>query len=877
LPQSATTDAARGLFIGALLILVSAAPATCLAAVYPLQVGANGRYLVDQNNVPYLIMGDSPQALVVKMSEAEAESYFANRQAYGFNSLWINLLCNTYTGGPEDGSMIDGTQPFSSVVIPMLPYYDLQTPNEDYFAHVDRILEMAASHGLQVFLDPIETGGWLPTMIANGETRCRNYGRYLGNRYKDFDNILWMSGNDFQSWMIPNYDAVVREVARGILDIDTRHLHTLGLNYRVSSSLDDPTWTGIIDLNATYTYFPTYARLRHDYNRINFLPNFMVEAGYESESASTYDLRKQEYWTMTSGATGQLFGNHYVWQVIPGWQQNLDTPGVIQFSHANRFFAQRAWYDLVPDTTHVLVTAGYGAYDDSGSVADNDYLTAAGTPDGDLVLAYTPIVRTFTVDLARLSAPATARWFDTSNGSYSAIPFSPLPNTGLAAFTPPGVNSDGDGSWVLVLETEPPEQPPVVTMTTPAPYATVSFAVPLAALATDHVGVVGVQFQVDGANLGAEDVTPPYTESWDSSAFANGLHIVKAIARDLAGSVGKDSVSVLVANVVPPPPTDHLAAAYAFDATGGTTTVDMSGNGNTGTLHGATFAAGLHGNALVFDGINDYVEMPNSQSLDVGGTGLTVAFWARINSTGSGVDYAVVGKPWFPTTMASPFYQYAVQYFNSSDKALGFYFGDPLAALHGPFRMTPTAGVWTHVAFTYDGDSVRGYLNGVQRLVVADASSVQPRGNSLRLGVNGAYQQSFNGALDDLRIYSRALTAADILNAMLTPVGGSAVDAGADTPHGHQGVTLTTVGPNPFRDITRVGFVLPATIPSELQVIDVSGRLVRTLASGTLAAGRHSVEWNGTDGRGHGVAAGRYFLRLRAGGFEKTASILLVR
>ena len=56
---------------------------------YPVKVSANKRYLVDQNNVPFLITGDSPQGLTVDLSPAQADSYFANRQAHGFNTVWI--------------------------------------------------------------------------------------------------------------------------------------------------------------------------------------------------------------------------------------------------------------------------------------------------------------------------------------------------------------------------------------------------------------------------------------------------------------------------------------------------------------------------------------------------------------------------------------------------------------------------------------------------------------------------------------------------------------------------------------------------------------------------------------------------------------------
>ncbi len=250
---------------------------------YPLKRSANGRYLVDQTNAPVLLMGDSPQALMVNLSEEEAEAFFADRSAHGFNTLWINLLCATYTGGRSDASTFDGILPFTAT-IPSTSSYDLSRTNEAYFAHVDRVINLAAQYGLQVLLDPIETGSFLTTMLDNGTNKCRAYGQYLGSRYKNSPNIIWMSGNDFQSWRTASDDAVVRAVAMGIQDRDTNHLQTAELDYLVSSSLDDSNWWSVLTLNATYTYFPTYARLLQDYARSNFLPNFLVEANYEFES-----------------------------------------------------------------------------------------------------------------------------------------------------------------------------------------------------------------------------------------------------------------------------------------------------------------------------------------------------------------------------------------------------------------------------------------------------------------------------------------------------------------------------------------------------------------------------------------------------------------
>src|SRR5579871_2306719 len=239
----------------ALFLLLLGLSASAAAPAYPLQKSANGRYLVDQNGVPFLITGDSPQALMVNISESDAANYFADRAAFGFNTVWINLLCNTYTGGQADGSTFDGIPPFSNTLV--TGSYDLTTPNEAYFAHVDRILASAAQYGLLVILDPIETGGWLNTMYDNGVTNSRAYGQYLGNRYQNFNNIIWMNGNDYTDWTATNADVVVQAVALGIQDEDTHHIQTIELGYPTSGSLDDSAWAPIIALNASYTYYPT--------------------------------------------------------------------------------------------------------------------------------------------------------------------------------------------------------------------------------------------------------------------------------------------------------------------------------------------------------------------------------------------------------------------------------------------------------------------------------------------------------------------------------------------------------------------------------------------------------------------------------------------
>ena len=448
----------------ALLVLNSPAPAAPPA--YPLKISANGRYLVDQHNTPVLIVGESPQSLTVNLTTNDAALFFTNRASHTFNTVWVNLLCATYTGGRADASTYDGMVPFTATVPASVTSgstvnYDLTTPNEAFFSRVDQMINLAAAQGIQVMLDACETGSFLSVMLNNGTNRCRAYGRYLGNRYKSFPNIIWMSGNDFQTWRTPGDDTVVRAVALGIRDTDTNHLQTSELDYLLSSSLDDANWDPILGVNGTYTYFPTYARVQQDYNRTNFLPTILMEANYEFESlqgpvTTAPILRQQEYWTMTSGACGQMYGNGYTWPFSGGWQNELDTPGAIEMGYLSAFFWPRAWYNLIPDTNHSVVTSGYGTYSDSGHVADNDYLTDARTTDGSLVVIYTPVVRQFAVDMSQVAGPAAAHWFDPAAGVYHAMAGSPLTNHGIVNFTPPGTNADGDGGWVLVLETNPP-------------------------------------------------------------------------------------------------------------------------------------------------------------------------------------------------------------------------------------------------------------------------------------------------------------------------------------------------------------------------------------------------------------------------------------
>src|SRR5262249_27758439 len=97
------------------------------APTFPLQTSSNGRYLVDHSVRPFLMVGGSPQALMVNVSPAQADRFFADRERAGFDAMWINLLCDQYTGGRANATTYDGIAPFRRPG-------DLSTPNRAYFA-----------------------------------------------------------------------------------------------------------------------------------------------------------------------------------------------------------------------------------------------------------------------------------------------------------------------------------------------------------------------------------------------------------------------------------------------------------------------------------------------------------------------------------------------------------------------------------------------------------------------------------------------------------------------------------------------------------------------------------------------------------------------
>jgi hypothetical protein len=437
-------------------------------ASYPMRVSANGRYLVDRDGAPFLITGDSPQSIMTLLTLKQAAHYFSVREKQGFNTAgWIDAIC----AGPDcalskDASTVNGIRPFTGYVGGGNDYehYDLSKPNEDYFKQLNAVVTLAAEHGFLVFLNPCAANGWLPTLRNNGVAAAYAYGQYLGKRYRKYPNVAWLSGVDFSTWKNLHDDALVRAVARGIKAEAPHQLQTLEL-WATASSLDDRRWAGVLSLNGTYTYSPAYMQILHSYNQKPVMPTFLLETHYEDECVGEpHDcgtapvLRRQEYWSMLSGSKGVWYGNFYFWTFNPAWAAHFDTIGVAQLGIWKRFFTSLPWQGLVPDEAHKVIVSGPGPYGTFQTpVSKSEFCTAAATPDGKVVVVYIPMARPITVNMAAMKAPASAKWFDPTDGSYSAAYAGRVVNKREHTFTPPAHNHAGDGDWVLLLDASSPK------------------------------------------------------------------------------------------------------------------------------------------------------------------------------------------------------------------------------------------------------------------------------------------------------------------------------------------------------------------------------------------------------------------------------------
>src|SRR6266480_6245318 len=225
-----------------------------------------------------------------------------------------------------------------------------------------------------------------------------------------------------------------------------------------------------------------------------------------------------------------------------------------------------------------------------------------------------------------------------------------------------------------------------------------------------------------------------------------------------------------------------LVAAYSFNEGSGTTVADVSGNNNTGTLSGATWTtAGRYGNALVFNGTNASVTVPNAASLGLT-TGMTLEAWVYPTATPTGWR-AVIDKN------VDGYYLMA-----SSDQgnrpAVGGAWPPGNRILLGPSGLA--VSTWTHLAATFDGATMRLYVNGVQVASQAQTTPLRTTTGTLQIGADSYAGENFAGRVDEVRIYNRALTTAEIQTDMNTAVAPATPDTQAPTVPGSLAATAVS-------------------------------------------------------------------------------------
>lgn len=433
------------------LVLTQLLWGSASAAVFPLKTGPNGRILVDQRGEPFLVVGDSAWSLIVQLGEHDIDHYLDDRQKRGFNSIIVNLVEHKFCTFPPKTRA--GLAPFQKAA-------DFSTPNPDYFDFAHKVVKKANDRGIVVWLFPAYLGyggkdeGWFQEMKAGGRERLRTYGKFVGKRFKDLPNIVWVMGGDFTPKKEDQW--TVTEVAEGICEEDYTHLmsgHGGGIPAVVA--FGDKKWSTV---NTVYNSEKTLFRLvLAEYQRRPIRPFVLIESTYEEEHDSTPDqIRRQAYWAMFGGACGQFFGNNPIWHYDgPGlyptkatWKEALDGTGSRNVARLRDLFIGLPWHRLEPEKNHEVVIEGYG----EGTAT----ALTARTMDKKVSVTYVPSTgtepRKLTVNLAQFSGPISACWYNPTDGRWTVINEQPLPNRNPRVFHTPGDNGTKTNDWILVLK-----------------------------------------------------------------------------------------------------------------------------------------------------------------------------------------------------------------------------------------------------------------------------------------------------------------------------------------------------------------------------------------------------------------------------------------
>jgi len=313
-----------------------------------LKVSENGRYFT-KDETPFFWLGDTIWPAPSMYSEEELEFYFSARQEQGFTVVHIMLPWASDGGGViiKDADGNDDYLPFWLNNNPA-------TPNEEYFKKVDRLIKIASRHYIIIVI--LACGGGCGTFVGQKKMitadNARAYAKWLAERYKDEQNIVWSNGFDEPPWLDED---VAREFAAGIREGDGgNHLmfyHPCG-GYS-SNHFHGEEWLSANFIQTWGDYRSIQRMVLADYHRKPRKPAVHAEGAYEAgieypTPITAHLVRRQAYDAYLSGGF-HTYGHNDLWRKTPYWRDCLNSKGARSIKILKDIFASLEWWKLMPD------------------------------------------------------------------------------------------------------------------------------------------------------------------------------------------------------------------------------------------------------------------------------------------------------------------------------------------------------------------------------------------------------------------------------------------------------------------------------------------------------------------------------------------------
>ncbi len=323
-------------------------------------------------------------------------------------------------------------------------------------------------------------------------------------------------------------------------------------------------------------------------------------------------------------------------------------------------------------------------------------------------------------------------------------------------------------------------------------------------------------------------------------------------------------------------PPAGMVAWWHLDESSGTTTSDLAGFNNIGTrMNGPVPVAGKVAGGLQFDGTNDYVIVPHNSELNFGTGNFTIDAWIKTSETSG--ERIIVDKQ----TLNGLVYQGYSFHLNAGYLSLQLADASPPNYFTNQSSGTFVAdGNWHHVAVTVTRNSSTGvifYKDGVGSAgfnLTGRQGSLDNTGPLVIGRQSYADQRRFNGILDEIEMFNRVLTAAEIQSIYNAGSAGkckliSDVKEEEQIPVKSE---LLQSYPNPFNPTTTIQFDIPTNSFVNISVYDMLGREVRVLVNEQKNPGRYRVIFDASE-----LTSGIYFCTIRTANFTQSRKMILMK